>query len=76
MEKLRLRLMTETAGFIYAGAKCVKFTHDIKRYLKFDGKLFTINTRYLHASADHGPVAGETDLILRSGEGWRDYIVI
>jgi len=45
---------------IWVRGKCVKYT----------------NTRYLAASVDKGPVPGETDIVYKSGDGWRDYLVL
>ena len=35
----------------------------------------TVGTRYQAMSLDRGPVPGETSIIVKSGQSWRDYSV-
>lgn len=80
MEKVKVKIVPGRDGsaYIYAGKKCLKWipASDKKGYEWMNGRKATTNTRYLHASCDRGPVEGETSLIYKSGEGWRDYLVI
>ena len=75
-----MKLRLETEGIwtkLYDGDCLVAVSADRGTLSVYEGKeIVGTNTRYLHQSCDGGPVAGETGLVSRSGDGWREHYVI
>lgn len=77
----KLRVKVEFGGltpvtFICLGDKVIEACSPERARL-FEGlEVAGVNTRFLRADTDGGPVPFETDLVWERGNGWKSYLVI